>query len=67
MARREHQFEKGRAVLHQHRDDIAGADAARGEPAADLPDTRVEALRRKYPRRGISAHSGPASAGRERR
>ena len=42
MAGRKYQFEKGGAVLHQHRDDVAGADSARGEPAADPADAGVE-------------------------
>ena len=42
VAGRKHEFEKRRAVLHQHRDDVAGADPARGQPAADLADAGVE-------------------------
>ena len=42
VAGRKYQFEKGRAVLHQHRDDVAGADSARGEPSADPADAAVE-------------------------
>ena len=42
MAGRKYQFEKRRAVLHQHRDDVAGAYAACGEPSANPAYAGVE-------------------------
>ena len=42
VACRKHQFEKGGAVLHQDGNDVAAADAARGEPARRSADARVE-------------------------
>ncbi len=42
MAGGEDQLQERRAVLHQHRHDVAGADALRGEPACHHSDTRIE-------------------------
>ena len=38
----ERNIEKRRAVLHQHRNDVVGADPSRGQPSADPPYTFVE-------------------------
>ena len=67
MAGRKYEFEKGRAVLHQHRDDIAGADRRARRAIRRPGGCGHRTRRRRYPRRGISAHSGPASAGHETR